>query len=343
MKRIKNIEKIWLPLLLVILCLVPTFQLGRYFNRVFALIGVYAILALSLNLITGYMGQTSMGHAGLFCVGAYVSALMSVHFGTHFLVSAVIGALAAGVVGFLLGLCTMRLSGSYFAITTMGFAEVVRMIALNWVSVTNGPLGIKNIPKPVFFGITLTNTNNGFYWMTLLLVILSVLFCQALTNSRHGRSMVAVKEDELAAKLMGINTNRIKVETIAIASAVAGFAGAYYAHMTQYIDPSVFVSDVSITIMSIVIFGGMGSIPGMVLGSTILIAFPEVLRFLAAYRFIIYGLILVVMMRFRPQGLLGGLSKKPYKLPKGIHLPQSLMGNEEESRSKEGGKINGTA
>lgn len=314
-------KKIFIPILMLLLCLFPLLNPGRYIIRIISLIGVYSVLALSLNLITGYMGQTSMGHAALYCVGAYVSALFSVKLGTSFLVSALLGTIGAGLAGVLLGFATMRLSGSYLAITTLGFAEVVKMITLNWTSVTYGPMGVKNIPRPVFFGITMTNLNGGFYWMTLIIVGVTILICQAIANSKMGRAITAIKEDELAAKLMGVEVNRYKVQTIAIASAIAGFAGAYYAHMNQYIDPNTFNFDISIAILSIVIFGGMGTIKGMIFGSIILISFPEILRWLSEFRFVIYGLILVIMMRFRPQGLFGGLSRKPYKLPKGIVLP----------------------
>lgn len=141
-------------------------------------------------------------------------------------------------------------------------------------------------------------------------------------DSKFGRAVRAIKEDELAAKLIGVHTAAYKVKTIALAGAMAGMAGAYYASMNRYIDANSFNFDVSMTILCIVIFGGLGSIPGMIVGSALLIAFPEVLRFLADYRFVVYGLLLIFMMRFRPQGLLGGLSRKPYKLPKGVLRPQ---------------------
>ena len=221
-----------------------------------------------------------------------------------------------------MGLSTMRLSGSYLAVITLAFAEVVEMVVLNWNDVTNGPLGVRNIPRPSIFGWELTTSNGGFYWLMLVLVTVAILVSLCVVNSKFGRAVRAIKEDELAAKLMGVHTAAYKVKTIVLSGALAGMAGAYYASMNRYIDANTFNFDVSMTILCIVIFGGLGSIPGMIVGSVLLIAFPEVLRALSDYRFVVYGLLLIFMMRFRPQGLLGGLSRKPYRLPRGVRRPE---------------------
>ena len=314
-------KKIAIPLLYVILIAIPFLGPSQYFIRVLCLIGVYSILTLSLNLIAGYMGQTSMGHAALYCLGGYFSALLGSNLGLPFWVTIFFGILGGALGGLILGLSTMRLSGSYLAVITLAFAEVVEMVILNWNDVTNGPLGVRNIPRPEIFGIELTTANGGFYWLVIVLVTISVLVSMCVVNSKFGRAVRAIKEDELAAKLMGVHTAAYKVKTIVLSGAMAGLAGAFYASMNRYIDANTFNFDVSMTILCIVIFGGLGSIPGMIIGSTLLIAFPEVLRSLADYRFVVYGLLLIFMMRFRSQGLLGGLSKKPYKLPKGVQRP----------------------
>ncbi len=218
----------------------------------------------------------------------------------------------------------MRLSGSYIAVTTLAFGEVIEVIVLNWNDVTNGPLGVRDIPRPELFGFEFTTSNGGFFYLIVVLLFVAILVSTRLINSKFGRSIMAIREDELAAKLMGIHTVSYKIKAIAIAGALAGMAGAYYASLNRYIDANSFNFDVSMTILSIVIFGGLGSLPGMIVGSIILISFPEVLRAFADYRFVVYGLLLIFMMRFRPQGLLGGLSKRPYRLPKGVVIPDLM-------------------
>ena len=330
-------KKIVIPALYLVLILVPFLFKSQYFLRVLCLIGIYAILTMSLNLIAGYMGQTSMGHAALYCLGGYFSGLLGSKLGWPFWITLIFGIIGGAIGGLVLGIATMRLSGSYLAVITLAFGEVVEMIILNFNSVTNGPLGVRNIPRPSLFGWEFTTSNGGFYWLMLVLVTVAVLVSLAVLKSKFGRAVIAIKEDELAAKLMGVNTAKYRVQTIILSGAMAGMAGAFYASMNRYIDANSFNFDISMTILCIVIFGGLGSIPGMIVGSLLLIAFPEVLRALADYRFVVYGLLLILMMRFRPQGLLGGLSKKPYKLPRGVTLPKQLQAQKEGSKGKQVG------
>ena len=226
-------KKIAIPLLYVILIAIPFLGPSQYFIRVLCLIGVYSILTLSLNLIAGYMGQTSMGHAALYCLGGYFSALLGSNLGLPFWVTIFFGILGGALGGLILGLSTMRLSGSYLAVITLAFAEVVEMVILNWNDVTNGPLGVRNIPRPEIFGIELTTANGGFYWLVIVLVTISVLVSMCVVNSKFGRAVRAIKEDELAAKLMGVHTAAYKVKTIVLSGAMAGLAGAFYASMNR--------------------------------------------------------------------------------------------------------------
>lgn len=316
-----NRHRLKLPVIiatLIVLVLVPFMGFSSYIIRILCLIAIYGILGLSLNLITGYMGLTSMGHAALYCIGAYAGALFTVKLGTSFWISMLAAIAFSGLAGALEGFITMGLSGSYMTVTTLAFAQVTTMVARNWMSLTNGPLGIKNIPNPSLFGIELNASNGGMYWLILAILCIFILFVWALIHSKIGRAMIAIREDELAAKLMGIQTRQYRVAITSISGAMAGIAGCYFAHMSRYIDPNVFSFDVSMTILTIIIFGGLASIPGALVGSIIMIIFPEVLRFLSEYRFFVYGIILVIMMRFRPQGVLGGLSKQPYRLPNGV-------------------------
>lgn len=323
-------KKILLPALLLLLALVPFAVSSQYVLRVMCLIGIYCTLTMSLNLITGYMGQSSMGHAALYMMGAYFSGLLGSKLGWPFWITLFFGILGGALGGLILGVSTMKLSASYLTVITLAFGEVVEMVVLNWNSVTNGPLGVRNIPRPQLFGWTLTTANGGFYWLMLVMVTLTIVICENVIHSKFGRAVRAVKDDELAAKLMGVNTAVYRVETIVLSGAIAGMAGAFYASMNRYIDAATFSFDVSMTILCIVIFGGLGSIPGMIIGSVILISFPEVLRSMADYRFVVYGFLLILMMRFRPQGLLGGLSKRPYVLPKGVERPGSAAQRKEQ-------------
>ena len=314
-KYIESKEIILYTLGLIILLIIPYSGINSYIIRVMIMIGIYAILALGLNIITGYTGLLSLGNAGFYAIGAYTSALLATRFGFPFITAMLSGAAMAGFSGLLLGLPTLRLSGTYLAIATLGFGEIVRMVLLNWDSVTNGPMGILKIPRPVLFGVELGIKNGGLYYLILFLLLLVIAFCYLIIHSKIGRAFVSIREDELAATLMGINTTRYKVLAFVLSAFISGISGSFYAHMVRYIDPNTFVFDTSIMIISIVILGGMGTLRGMILGAAILIAFPEFLRFFAEYRFIVYGLVLVFMMRYRSQGILGGQSKRKYKLP----------------------------
>lgn len=317
---INNHKKMVYIILTLLILVIPYISPSQYILRIIIMIGVYTILALALGLVTGYTGQVSLGHAAFYAIGAYTSAILTTRYGISFFVSAPIAALTAGLGGLLLGLPTLRLSGTYLAIATLGFCEVVRMVLLNWEVVTNGPLGISKIPRPSVFGHQLTLANNGLYYLMVILVVLTTATMIAIIRSKMGRALKAIREDELAATMMGIKTTTYKVIAFVISAFFSGLAGAFYAHLIRFIDPNTFTFDTSILILSIVILGGMGTINGMFLGSTILISFPEVLRFLQEYRFVVYGVLLVVMMRFRPQGILGGQKKTDYKLPKGINI-----------------------
>lgn len=300
----------------LVLLAVPFMGFSQYIMRILIMIGVYTMLGMGLNILTGYVGQLSLGHAGFFGIGAYTGALLMLRLGVNFVFAAIAGACLAALCGLLLGLPTLRLKGTYLAIVTLGFGEIARMIFMNWAPVTNGTLGLKNIPRPSFFGFDLTLANHGLYYLMLLLVALVTVSCLAIIRSRTGRSFIAIKEDEIAAIMMGIQITRSKVLAFVISAFITGLAGSFYAPLVGFIDPNSFTFDVSSLIISIVILGGMGTIRGMFLGAAVLIVFPEVSRFLMDYRFVVYGIILVVMMRFRPQGVLGWKSQMPYKLPR---------------------------
>jgi branched-chain amino acid transport system permease protein len=267
---------------------------------------LYVVLTLSLNLITGFCGQFSLGHAGFYGIGAYTAALLAVHYQSPFVLNLAAAALLAGASGFLIGLPTLRLGGIYLAMATLGFGEIIYLVLLNWLAVTRGPLGIPAIPGPAFLGVDL-DTPGRQYYVGLALAALTALVVARLVNSRFGEAIQAIREDEIAAEAMGVPTTRLKVLTFTVSAAIAGVAGAFFAHYTSFISPSSFTLVESILVLSILVFGGMGSIEGSIAGAVLLTVAPEVFRFLAEYRMVIYGAILLGLIIFRPQGLLGGI------------------------------------
>jgi branched-chain amino acid transport system permease protein len=279
----------------------------RYFTTIAINCALYAVLSLSLNLVTGFMGVTSLGHAAFYGIGSYTAAILSTHFGTGFGLTFIAAAATAGFSGFLLGLPTMRIKGRYFAIVTLGFSEITRIVELNWMSLTRGPMGIPFIPSFIIFGKRYSIPIYK-YFICLALLVLTVYLVSAIVNSRAGRAIRAIKDDELAAEVNGVDIFRYKLAIFSISAAIAGTAGAFYAHHMSFIDPKAFTFDQSIFMLSIIILGGMGSIPGTILGSVILSAAPELLRFLAEYRQIIYGLLIVFMVIVRPSGMMGEIN-----------------------------------
>ncbi len=299
--------KIRIALFAIILILVATLPLylkNQYFVRVATLCVMYSALALSLNLITGFMGQVSLGHAAFMGIGAYTSAILSDRFGWSFVPTMLCAVLIAAAFGILLGIPALKLSGSYLAIVTLGFCEVVRLTELNWMSLTRGPMGMTGIKKPLVLGWQI-KTNGDYYWLALILMLIIIFFVINISNSHVGRAIMSVREDEIAASAMGVNIRYYKVMTFTISAALCGMMGAFYAHYMRFIDPSAFNFEQSTSILSMVILGGLGGVPGSILGAVILSILPEALRDLAALRMLIYGLIIAVMMIFRPQGILG--------------------------------------
>jgi len=269
-----------------------TQNIDAYYLRIMIFIGINIILALGLNIITGVTGQLSMGHAGFMSLGAYTAAILSVHFATPFFLAIVAGALMAALFGFLIGIPTLRLEGDYLAMVTIGFAEIVRVFFLNFEP-GGKAVGFSGIPQSTTFTTV---------W---LIVIVVILLNTKFFKSRVGRSLYAIRENEIAAEACGVDTTRMKVLAFTVGSLLGGLGGGLYAHYMYYINPQDFGFMKSIEILNMVVLGGMGSIPGTILGVVILTLAPEVLRVVAEYRLLFYGALLVILMIFRPNGLLG--------------------------------------
>ena len=288
-------HKVMIGILLAAMLVFPLMGFSQYVYRIAVVSVLYAILAMSLNLIAGVAGQISLGHIAFYGIGAYTSALLCVNFG----ISVWVGILAAFVVSMLFGLLiaipTLKLSGGYLAILTMSFAEIIRLILLNWTSVTRGPMGILNIPKPSLFGYTI-KSSGAFLYLVLAVAIIVYIGLHNLIHSRFGRNLQALRDDEISSESMGINVYRYKVIAFVISTGVAGVAGALFASYMEFIDPSSFISDESTVILSMVVLGGMGNMNGSIIAAALLTILPEALRSFSDYRMLVYGVVLVAMM-----------------------------------------------
>jgi branched-chain amino acid transport system permease protein len=283
----------------------------EYLIHILIISGIYIILTLSLNLIVGYTGLAALGHIAFACVGAYTSSLLALNLGVSPWIGLLIGAILASILGVIVSFPSLRLKGDYLAIATFGLGVIVYSVAKNWVSLTRGPMGLPGIPSFKLFGYEINNV-----WAYLVLVIVFVVIAyfaiRNITKSPLGRILTAIREDEIAAEAMGKNVNKYKLIVFVVGAFFAGIAGSLYAHYITFIDPSSFTIMESIAVLLMVVFGGMASLGGSFVGASILVIFPELLRFLgmpssiaAPLRQMIYGLLLVIFMIWRPQGLLG--------------------------------------
>jgi branched-chain amino acid transport system permease protein len=281
--------------------------LNPYLYRILVLCGLNVILALSLNLVNGVTGQFSIGHAGFMAVGAYTSAAFTVYavprlFGIEpgagslaasgpLLLAILIGGIVAAAAGLLVGLPSLRLRGDYLAIVTLGFGEIIRVAILN-IEAVGGARGFAGVPQRVNLGWVVA-------WCAVTFVVI-----RNLVRSYHGRALLAIREDEIAAEALGVPTTRYKVAAFTISAFFAGVAGALFSHYT-YLHTNSFTFMKSIEVIVMVVLGGMGSLTGSIVGATLLTALPEALRFASADRLIIYSTLLIILMITRPQGLLG--------------------------------------
>ena len=281
--------------------------INPYYTRILMLSGISITLAVSLNLINGFTGQFSIGHAGFMAVGAYSSAYFSINYGmplasslgggtlgwaVALALATLVGAAIAGVAGLLVGIPSLRLKGDYLAIVTLGFGQII-VVFLNNIEAVGGARGYSGIPIV-----------QRFFWI-FLVAVLTIVIVYNIVNSAFGRALISIREDELAAEAMGVNTTRYKVMAFVISSAMAGAGGVLLAHFDGYLNPKSFEFIKSFEILIMIILGGLGSIVGSVLGAIVLTVLPEGLRGFAEYRMVIYSLLLIVLMITRPQGLLG--------------------------------------
>ncbi|EEV89349.1 LIV-I protein H [Cardiobacterium hominis] len=331
---IENHRGVVLALLIVAAFFVPVFG-SRGAVNVATLALIYVMLGLSLNIVVGYAGLLDLGHVAFYAVGAYCYAILAQH-GVGFWTTLPIAALLTGALGLLLGFPVLRLRGDYLAIVTLGFGEIIRILLNNLDSLTNGPKGINNIPKPGLFNIVFTRKGGAgetpfhelvgipfsteqrgifLYLIILGLCLLTLWVINRLLRMPIGRAWEALREDEIACRSLGVNTTGIKLSAFAIGAAFAGLAGAFYAAFQGSVTPDSFTFWESAIMLAIVVLGGMGSQTGVILAALALTIIPEIAREFSQYRMIIFGAVMVLMMIWRPQGLI------PAQRPK-MELPE---------------------
>lgn len=273
-----------------------------YLTVVLTTVSIWVLLALSLNIITGEAGQPNIGHAAFFGIGAYTAAVLNTKLGLSFWCTLPVAMLVAGAVGAVLGLISMRLRNDFLAISTIGL-NFVTVAAFQTLSFFGGAMGIGNIQPPKLGGIDFGSTE--FACLGWLAVLLVALFCWHLQRSWFGYALHAIRDDEAAVEALGIDVRRYKVTAFVLSTAIAGLAGCIYAHFMTFISASDFSFNISVSILAMVVVGGRGSIPGVILGGILLGVAPEVFRFVSDYRLLVFGGILLFVMRFAPAGLLG--------------------------------------
>ncbi len=307
---------VWILAALIFALIYPQFT-GRYAQDIAINVLIYVCLGLGLNIVVGLAGMLDLGYIAFYGVGAYSYALLNTHYGMPFWLCLPFAALFALIAGCIVGWPTLRMRGDYLAIVTLGFGEIVRIILNNWMELTNGPNGIMGFDRP---GIYFPSFENGFFSMTwehmwlkklhllyyvvLALAIITIICLHRLNFSRVGRAWESIREDETASELMGVNTFIYKLLAYAMGALFAGMAGAFFAARMRFVSPESFTFLESAMVLCMVVLGGMGSIPGIILGAAALIILPEVFREFELYRMLAFGGVMIVMMLFRPAGLI---------------------------------------
>jgi branched-chain amino acid transport system permease protein len=306
-----------LTLALVVALLLPIFVHSPYALHVMVLLGIWVVLAESLNFVTGFAGQLALGHAAFVTLGGYAGALLMVNNGWPFWPALLVGGGTGFVTGLILGLMALRLRGDYLGMVTLGFGEIVRLLAVNLVDITRGPMGLPGIPRPVIFGFKF-HGELPFFYLILALIVFTHMSIERMLFSRFGRACLAIRDDEIAAQAMGVKPYRYKVLAFCISSAYAGLMGVFYCSWATFFSPDAFKLDDSIMLSVMITLGGIGSLVGAIPGAIGIGALPELLRpfttgaRVASLRLAGVGLVMVVFLILRPQGIAGMSIEKDY-------------------------------
>ncbi len=284
-----------------------------FYQHILISAGINIILAVSLGIIVGYIGELSLAHGAFYGIGAYTSALLMVKLGLPFALAFPLAVASAGFMGFIIGIPALRLSGHYFAIATLGFQGIVVLLIINLVDLTRGPMGLPGIPSPGsldLFGLSISFQDKiPFFYLTMAVMAVVLVLTRNLLNYKFGQAFIATREDPLLASSIGVRPRKYRMLAFVIATAMAGAAGSLYAHYTLFISPDSFSLGESIYIVTMVIVGGRGTIVGPLVGAIILTALPEVLRFAGDLQFVLYGLMLMLVVIFMPKGIIGFLER----------------------------------
>lgn len=301
-------------------CTILLFPLrtSNYYLQIACLAGIYVILIIGYDFILGWAGLLSLSHAAFYGIGAYTSALLSVNFSVPFWVTLPAAAVVSGLFGLLVGFPTLRLRGHYLALGTLAFGEIVVLVLMRWQAVTRGVDGVTGI-APASFGSLMFDNNRSYYYLLIIFILILAIFARRIHQSRFGRALIAIRTAEVSAEVSGIDTNKVKLLAFILSAVYAGIAGGLYAYLFRYISPETFGLHQSITILTMLLIGGAGSIGGSVLGAILLSFLPEWLRFLKDYYLLLYGVGIVLIMAFMPDGVIGLakiiFSKIKFQLP----------------------------
>lgn len=285
-----------------VVAILPLLGLGSYIQHLLVLWMLFALMAISLNLIIGYLGELSFGHAAFFAIGAYASAMLSVFAGLPFWLGLIAAPVVAGLLGLAIGYVSLRIKGPQFAILTLGFGAILHSIFVNWVDVTNGPLGITKIPPPRLLGFEF-NTATPYFYLVLVFVLAAMYLCHALVSSRTGRAFIAIRENDALAASVGIDVFRFKLLGFVIATMMVGVAGSLYAHYLQVITPELFTLHYMAPMVIMVIVGGKGTIAGPVIGALVYVGLLEILRASGSMRMLVFAVLLTLCIVFLPGGI----------------------------------------
>ena len=282
----------------------PFWLQSPYHVHVAIMAGIFGVLAMSLNLLLGYTGQLSLGHAAFFGIGAYASALLTLKLEWSFWPALVVAVALAGIAGFFIGRLALKLRGAYFVLVTISFAGVISLISVNWIELTNGPLGLPGVPAPEL-GPWSLRTKTAYYYLVLAAVALSYLVCRRLVRSRIGRALVALRENEALAESVGVDVTHYLVLAAVVSAAMAGLGGSLYAHYTRFVSPEVFLFTYTVTMVIMVVAGGKGTLAGPLVGAVLFTALPEALRAAASWQWqmLAYGVVLVLLVFLLPRGI----------------------------------------
>lgn len=289
-------------ILAAIIIVIPFLTPNMYIMQIINMIAIYIILGTSINVLTGFTGQLSLGQAAFFGIGAYTTALLNTRAGAQFFVCLIASVVVTALFGVILAVPALKVKGSYLALLTMGFGEVVRIVMINWTPVTNGTAGVLGIESPVIFGFAF-DTLKKYYYLIVVFVVLGLIYQAVILRTRTGRAFIAIREDNEAAELTGINVTTYKIRAFVLSSIYCGVAGCLYAMMIKYVSPDTFTNNVSSVILWTAIVGGFGTVIGPVFGGIVMQVLPEALRFLGDWRLVVYGVILLIVILRFPGGL----------------------------------------